>query len=1833
VPPNPDDDNSSQTPDPQRSEPQIPDPQTRDPQTLDSQLSDPQTPDSQTPALQSPASTPPQMPRRQRFPWFWLGAFVGTALSATGLGLLAWGWIFIHEDLSPLVAKTLTKELARPVELGELEDITPDSIRLGPSTVGASEQDPTTLSAESVVIKFDLIETVLTSKLGLDLTLEGAQGYLEQDPDKGWLNVEIPKREKKDRRFEVSLDDIRVRNSQLTLVPLIVNSPEGSPTSVAAASKQPVPILIDNVGAQINFDEVTVAGEDTRTTRFEVTGNPQKGGELTVKGEVQPVERLDSAASQSKIQYATNLAIQGDKLPLSDVLGFTLSSIKIATDKVAVESGKVSGSLDMTFSPQKLQAQKVDYSGVLSVDGAQIKTAILPLPVKALNGQTRFKGNKWTVDTLKGDYGAIALTSQGLIDFDKGYDLKLATQDVSVKTFSETVALKLPVPAEGNFDAAAKVTGPISRPVFSGTATAISALTVDKLTFTSASTDFLLQGQQLNLTNIAATPNTGGALTGTGEVLLAKGSPFRFQMAARSVPADEIAKIYGLQPGFNLGVVSAAAVVTNAGGSVTTTVDWNAPVAQYPGSGRVDIQGDAIAFSNTTFALGGGTLTGAGNLLRGAWQADFNLQNVQLTAFSEQLRGDVSGQFKANGNTADSTIGAIAAQGNVLFSDGLATFNPKFASLDDPLNAQVAWNGQQIEILQASTGRISATGTLTPIFDKGFEGLERLDLAVVANDYEINEIPFITIPNALNLAGLTDFTGSIAGHPESPTITGDVQVSDLVANRLPFNPFLTGQVNYTAAAGLNLNLRGDTDNIALNFVPRAGASPNLNFDIDWRDAFARGNTQGEQLLVQAGNFPLSVLNFPPAGTGDIGQLRGTLTTADLNINLNDQTLAGDIAIDQLGLGYIGAGRLVGQVRYANRLATLTSSELVLNDNLYTLSGKLALDGAVPVYSANLETQQGDLQNILTALSIYELDDFRRGLAPPEWVTNPPSQSDLDSILATSPTGNADNNLVEQLRRLAEIQDLQQKNAIATAAQPLPPLQQLNGPFAGSFQLNGSGSDFQLDFDLAGQNWQWGNAYSAQEVIAQGSLTPNVLTLEPLRFASVIAAPDGLDAASANGNQPSNQPSNQPVPSVNAAQTSPTQPGASGTAVLSTAALEAEEEARSAQAAQATQAVDGANSEGPSAGATSSQSGSAIASIDVAGQLVFGRNSQLTSNLQANAQNLNIKMLDTLLNIPAEIDGFANATATLNGTLLNPQVRGSAALAAATINNTPIQAADAQFLYQDARLSLFSKLIANSPDNPLTLRAQIPHAFNFMEAQPQSDDIAVELNVEDEGLALLNIFTQQVAWKSGEGRVNLQVNGTRENPKINGFATLAEATLGAQILPEPLTNVTGTAIFAGDQIIVEQLQGRFSDGQLNAAGIIPLRRPIISGSQISDLVSANPTDQNALFTQPLASNLPLSVNFDNIDLSLKDLYNGGVNGQIIVGGSILAGGPQIGGQVILSQGNVLLTGANDESNNASSLDAEGSDSELISTDATSTGLTSSDRSITPNFNNLRLTLGNAVRIIRGSQLSFIADGTLILNGPPADLKPNGTITLQSGSVNLVTTLFRLRGRDNTAKFTPDSGLQNPLLNVSLRAAVPEVESTGFIDANTSFANAERADTSNNGFSTPGSLRTIRIRADVVDTPASDVLDNIQLSSSPPRSEAELVSLIGGGSIAALERGNNFEGLVNILGGGLLTRLQDIVGNTLSLSEFNLFPVTSANNSNSGEGSDDGLNIDVGASIGYDVTDATSVSLSKILTNGTNPEVGVSYRLTDALTVRGATNFDEINQILLEYELRF
>jgi translocation and assembly module TamB len=1163
-----------------------------------------------------------------------------------------------------------------------------------------------------------------------------------------------------------------------------------------------------------------------------------------------------------------------------------------------------------------------------------------------------------------------------------------------------------------------------------------------------------------------------------------------------------------------------------------------------------------------------GTLTGTATVNAGRWGSRLTATDIQLNQLAQTLRGTATGDFQLAGITDDFSLSAIQAQGNVALSAGLSALSTQLAGFDRPLTSTLAWDGRRILIEQARSEQLQVSGVVIPQIN-GYRvaGIEQFNLDLAAQNYPLASAPLPT-PEAVNLGGFASFAGRLTGTPSAPNLTGSLTLNEFAVNHLAFEPILTGTVDYTQGA-LALAVAGGRDQIDVDFKNRQ----DFRFQVDWQEAFARGATSGDVLNATLGNFPLAVLQLPVRGP--MGILRGTVSSPGLSVNLANQTLVGSIAIDQFGVGYIGIEQITGQIRYANNLATLIDGKVLFEESFYQVNGRLDLANDF-AYAADIRTDQGKIQDLFTVLSIFEFSDLARGLKPPDWIENPIPPEAIPTILDTEPAGNPQASLLTQLRRLAEIQAIQDRDELAAEQAPVPPLRELDGPFAGTINLAGSRTaGVNVDFNLLGADWRWGDDYSAERVIARGEYGQGRLVLEPLRFEStlpiaVIDREIAESTASESGTAP------EPV----------------------------------------------------------TDSGQAF--IELAGQFILAdRSDNTVSNLQLVAKNISVDRVRNILNLPLSLSGRLNGTATLSGTIGDPQVRGVARLVDATINRQPIESAQAQFLYQHARLSLLSSLQAEDNPEPLQLSAQIPYAFGFMTVQPASDQILLDINVKDEGLALLNIVNRQVTWESGQGTVSLSVRGTLQNPQIAGFANLQDTTVRSRILPEPVTNLNASARFTGDRIIVDQLTGQFSNGQITAAGTFPILFPIIRPADLAALgnpipdggtatETASPESEAPTLETVAASNSPLTVELDNIVLALKGIYDGQVDGRIVIGGSLLLGGPQLGGRLQLSQGQIFLP-----ENTTTTGEATAVDVALVSETDRGGGL-----SITPRLQNLNLTLGRSVQVIQGNLLNFFADGSLQLNGPLTvlGLRPEGTIRLITGRVNLFTTSFRLAGGDNTATFSPELGLTDPILDINLRTSVAEVTRSGPTTA-TSFTSSEVADTSADPFRTAtGSLQTVRIQARV-NGPTSQIFNNLVLSSSPPRSQNEIIGLIGGSFVTALESGSSgdLSGVVNLFGGVLLNRIQDFVTSTLNLSEFRLFPVTSASRFSTRDNT--GSTLDVGGEIGFDLSDSFTVSLLKILTDSTPTEFNLRYRLSDQFTIRTTTNLDDVNRVLLEFETRF
>jgi translocation and assembly module TamB len=323
-------------------------------------------------------------------------------------------------------------------------------------------------------------------------------------------------------------------------------------------------------------------------------------------------------------------------------------------------------------------------------------------------------------------------------------------------------------------------------------------------------------------------------------------------------------------------------------------------------------------------------------------------------------------------------------------------------------------------------------------------------------------------------------------------------------------------------------------------------------------------------------------------------------------------------------------------------------------------------------------------------------------------------------------------------------------------------------------------------------------------------------------------------------------------------------------------------------------------------------------------------------------------------------------------------------------------------------------------------------------------------------------------------------------------------------------------------------------------------------------------------------------------------------------------PNLTGDLTLFDGTILLNDDSD-SDEAKSTDFSDRLNAIAKPDAAEQGIAAVTQ-----YKNLKLRLGKDIQISQQPLFTFTATGNLDINGTFLQPSPNGTIRLKRGQVNLFTTQLNLsRDYQNTARFSSNNAI-DPFLDVLLVGSA--------IEASNRNVPSELSPTEipDSGLTT---LETIRISAKVKGF-ASQITNKIELTSSPPRSPAEIAVLLGGGFVEALANSNGTAGLATLAGSALFGSLNAEFNNIFPIGELRLFPtpIIDENRDNQGDG--------LAGEIAFDLIKDLSFSVLKILNNDTPAQFGFRYRLNDNFVLRGSSNFQEDGtRGLIEYELRF
>lgn len=1791
--------------------------------------------------------------KKSRFPFKFkanrrLCVGLGSVLLVSISGGFVYGWFFIEKRLAPILEKELTNFLNRPVKIGSVQGISLTGVRFGNSEILPTQKDPAKISLEQVDVTFNPLKLFTHSQLALNVKAIRPDIYLEQGINGSWLitpfdTIKLSGTEE----LAVELETLRFIDADVTV------------TARSATKKLQSPVKLFLPSAKMDF------ADKGRIIDFEGTGQLAKGGKVKLSG----VGKTNTEE--------INLLVVGHQVKATDIKDL----IALPLD---LKDGEVGINLNVKLRPKQLPFLK----GVTTLNNVTAQISQLPQPFTKSNGLLRFNETQVKVEGVTTQFGKITGVANGSINLEGDYALSAKTQPFLFQDAFSTLKIPAPsVPISAQLQSDIKVKGSLDKPQVSLDLVSTQPALIDKINFKSIKANLQLNNSQISLTKFKAVPTAGGQLIGKGKIIPTS-STFAVDVQATDLPSQEIARLYKTILPSSVGQVSGQLTFS---GELAQFNSWKGTgTASFPfgkgtinvnkieyiagnwkgnlqasevelaslgiilpkniSHGRVNAQLNLSGNQNFTpdtlvaqgvanLSIADGKVTANNlHLAQGQWKTNLQVQGIKVNQFvsniPNQLDGRVGGNFTFQGDLTSTladiqgigeghltlpsgTIKATELQLNQgLWKANLQTDNLQVASLisnvPTPLQGKLGatfslsgnLEGTLEDVEGSGQGRlISSTGTITAkniLLKQGkFTTLltpEQVQLASFSPQLKgflggelnisgyLNNISLKTI----KAQGKLNFSQglSLINSPLTTTIHWSkkrLEILQATANNFNAKGFV--EVNLSEPEkkqnpwsainqfGFNVKAKGIdlkkvTSTLRLNKINHGGE---VDFSGKITGTPKKTNLDGEVIL---NNFRFATLAFEPVLNGSIKivsdsgvklELTGNTDKIQLNLNKNYQPVSFALNLDKIAV----------EGTYQDQQILATGNNIPLE-----LLTELAIASDVPIPKNILSQPIGGKLSGNFALDVnnQNFSGENVAIANPRW-----GQIQGDRFSGDISIKDGNFSLTQgQFQRNNSLYDI---NADVTQSPSGPHLHTEVAVSGGKIEdVLETLQIFELsDFQRGLQAPTYAKAKDLWKVEAQ---TPSDSSLYSVGLPKAPLAEQLDYFAQINTNlQKIKEQHHQasPLPELRELH------GKFDGKFLVDASMKSGIEAKFDVQGKDWQwgklnfkqlQVKGDFKDG--------LLNIEPVSLQIEDSLLAfsGQIGPQTQSGKLQLQKVPLNLVKQFVTIPAgiEAEGLLNAEIILAGKRDNPQIQGQLAIAKATLNQIPLQATEGEFTYNNSRLTFEAGSLLTNQNAPIKIEGSLPYQLPFAKVVPISDNLNLNIRVQNEGLALLDVLTQgQLSWMGGKGEVSLDIVGRFDQQKgrptqlkADGIAKVENATIAAQIFPKvPLTQVNGKILFNFDQIQVENLTGNFSGGQITVAGTLPLLLPI----RVKE---------------------PLTFNANNLTLDLKGLYQGNVNGAIEVAGSLL--NPKLGGQVNLFNGQILLGESIEQTENNSTPQK---------------GLTSLTE-----FKNLHLNLGDNVWISRPPVLRILATGSLNVNGNLAQPRPEGDIKLKAGQVNLFSAQFGLVGGEvNTARFMPNRGL-DPYLDVQMAAVVSETT------RNAVRTNPLSSEINDNSAFPSDSMQTVRVEAKI-DGFASQLTQNLEVTSIPPRSKTEIIALLGGNFINPVVEKDPRLGLANLAGSAVFGTIQGPISKVLGLSDFRVYPTQLLNEKERIAN----YQIGIAAEASVDLRDDLSFSVQKIVNTDLPAHFGLRYRINNNTVIRGTSNFSDDNRGMVEYQRRF
>jgi translocation and assembly module TamB len=567
----------------------------------------------------------------------WLKLFLKTG-SAIGLGLfllliagLGFGQWWAKNNLAPIISKELTKNLKRPINLGEIKDISLDRIRISNASIPAHGKDLNRLEVREVVVNFNLFKLALDRTLKLDVYAVSPNIYLPQNNQGNWFN--IPTQAKANpNSFKIEVGKIKVDDARVILVPYD-NNP------------QPVTLSKINIEADVNdsHEQVKFNGG----AKFGTTGKVQiQGNSLIANGE-------------------TKIAVRGDKLDAAAATRI----VKIP--EVKIDRGTVDGNLNLAIQPRKT----LHINSNLLVSDGKLTINNVPRSLDRINGIIQVSEQDVKFNNVTTKYDRVAGVVNGNLNYYTGYQLSAKTTPISLPDIFKSIDVKSPFSLVGAAVGELQLTGKLDRPILAGKFQNSQPSQVDRVSVDRVNGNFRLADGRIKLDAIAQ-PKLGGKVTTQGEIQLLKTPQTLFQVRGNNLPGDTLTRLYGakLPPQVKLGSATLLGTIGGAGAEIYTNLRVSTPQSTLPGITDLQItpQGKTIV-RGATLQAAGGTVNVTGEVSATNWR--LNLQPKDLDTYKlakiagmnlpANYDGKLAGNIQATGLNKDIEIDRIQAHGGL----------------------------------------------------------------------------------------------------------------------------------------------------------------------------------------------------------------------------------------------------------------------------------------------------------------------------------------------------------------------------------------------------------------------------------------------------------------------------------------------------------------------------------------------------------------------------------------------------------------------------------------------------------------------------------------------------------------------------------------------------------------------------------------------------------------------------------------------------------------------------------------------------------------------------------------------------------------------------------------------------------------------------------------------------------------------------------------------------------------------------------------------------------------------------------------------------------------